>query len=181
VQSFNDGLAHLEAGDAREAEATFRKLARDSPLSFEAHQYLGRALAARRAFSAALAEFDVAIRLSPGEPMPYFDAATALADGAQFDRAFGRVAEGRRLEPSSFYGALTEGLVARAAGQTGRAERAFQEAVRVNPTLAVAHLELGRIAEARGDRDGARREYRRALDGDATLAAARQALDRIAR
>jgi tetratricopeptide (TPR) repeat protein len=181
VKAFNEGLASLESGRGPAAEIAFRRLARQFPLAFEAHQYLARALAARHAFADAIAEFDLAIRLSPREPVLYFDAARTLADGGQFDRAFARVAEGRRLEPSSYSGALTEGLVARAAGQTDRAERAFDEALRVNPILAVAHLELGELAEARGDRDAARREYRRALDGDATLAAARHALDRIGR
>jgi len=71
--------------------------------------------------------------------------------------------------------------VARAAGDPGRAERAFRDAVQMNPTLAVAHLELGRIAEDRAERDLARREYQLALEGDATLAAARRALDHLSR
>jgi len=179
VKAFNEGLANLEQGQLRAAEASFRRLARDYPLAFEAHQYLGRALAARGAFVNAAAEYDVAIGLSPQEPALYFDAARALADAAQFDRAFALTAEGRRLEPSSYFGALTEGLVARAAGQTDRAERALHEAVTLNPTLSVAHLELGRIAESRRDLDGARREYQHALDGDETLAAAREGLVRL--
>jgi len=181
VNTFNDGLVQLESGSVRQAEATFRRLAREFPLAFEPHQYVARALAARRAFDDAVAELDVAIRLSPREAVLYFDQARTLADGAQFDRALSRVAEGRRLEPASYNGALTEGLVARAAGQTDRAERAFQEAIHLNPALALAHLELGRIAEARGDRATARREYQAAADGDAALAAAREALDRISR
>jgi tetratricopeptide (TPR) repeat protein len=159
----------------------FRTLAREFPLAFEPHQYLARALSARRATGDAIAEFDLAIALSPREPVLYFDAARTLADAAQFDRAFERAAQGRRLEPTSSYGALTEGLIARAAGKMDRAERAFREAVELNPSLSVAHLELGRISEARGDRDAARAEYQRALDGDATLAAAREALARVAR
>ena len=181
VTMFNGGLAALETGRTADAEATFRRLAREYPLAFEPHQYLARALAARRATSAAVAELDLAIGLSPREPVLYFDAARALADGGQFDRAFARVAEGRRLDPASFYGALAEGLVARAAGDPERAERAFRDAVQMNPTLAVAHLELGRLAEGRGDRDRARREYQLALDGDATLDAARRALDQLSR
>jgi arylsulfatase A-like enzyme len=181
VKTFNAGLADLELGRAREAEAAFRRLAREFPLAFEPHQYLARALAAQRALAAAAAEFDLALRLSPREPALYFDAARTVADGAQFDRAFALAAEGRRLEPSSYTGALTEGLIARAAGQSERAERALHEAVTLNPTLSVAHLELGRLAESRRDVDGARREYRLALDGDPTLAAARDALDRLGR
>ena len=180
VAAFNEGLSQLETDRAGAAETIFRRLAREFPLAFEAHQYLARALSARRAFPAAIAEFDLAIGLSPREPVLYFDAARTLADAAQFERAFARIAEGRRLEPSSFYGALTEGLVARAARQTDRAERAFHEAIHLNPGLAVAHLELGRLAEARGDRDAARAEYRRAVEGDSTLVDARRAIDRLA-
>jgi choline-sulfatase len=179
VVGFNHALALLEDGRSREAETKFRALARDFPRAFEAHQYLARTLAARRSFPEAIAEFDLTMRLGPREPAVYFDAARALADAAQFNRAFDLVAEGRHLEPASFYGALTEGLIARAAGQAARAERAFAEAIRVNPDLAVAHLELGRLAEARGDRATARTEYRLALDGDSTIAEARQALVRV--
>jgi choline-sulfatase len=181
VKAFNDSLAALETGRAHEAEIGFRRLAREFPLAFEPHQYLARALGARHATADAIAELDLAIQLSPREAVLYFDAARTLADGGQFDRAFVRIADGRRLEPASFYGALTEGLVARAAGQADRAARAFRDAIQMNPTLAVAHLELGQLAESRGDRDAARREYQLALDGDATLDSARRALERVSR
>src|SRR4051812_32271674 len=180
VKAFNESLGALETGGAHNAEIGFRKLAREFPLAFEPHQYLARALAARHATTNAIAELDVAIQLSPREAVLYFDAARMLADGGDFDRAFVRVAEGRRLEPASFYGALTEGLVARAAGQTDRAERAFRAAIQMNPTLGVAHVELAQLAESRGDRDAARREYRLALDGDSTLESARRGLERLA-
>ena len=179
VEAFNASLASLETGRAHDAEIGFRKLAREFPRAFEAHQYLARALAARHATIDAVAEFDLAIQLSPREAAVYFDAARTLADDGQFDRAFVRVAEGRRLEPASFYGALTEGVVARAAGQNDRAERAFRAAVQMNPTLGVAHVELGQLAESRGDRDAARREYRLALDGDSSIDAARRGLERV--
>jgi len=181
VKAFNDSLAMLDTGRAHDAETGFRTLARKFPLAFEPHQYLARALAARRATADAIAELDLAIRLSPREAVLYFDAARTLADGGQFDHAFARVVEGRRLEPASFYGALTEGLVARAAGQPDRAERAFRQAIQMNPTLAVAHLELGQLAESRGDRDAARREYQLALAGDGALDSARRALERVSR
>ena len=181
VSAFNSGLAALETGRAADAEAIFRRLAREHPRAFEAHQYLARALMARHATADAVAELDVAIELGPREPVLYFDSARALADGGQFDRAFARVAEGRRLDPTSFYGAVAEGLVARAAGDADRAARAFRDAVQMNPNLGVAHFELGRIAESRGDRDLARREYQLALDGDPALAPARRALDQLSR
>jgi arylsulfatase A-like enzyme/Tfp pilus assembly protein PilF len=179
VAAFNTGMAQLEAGRTTDAETTFRHLARDFPQAFEPHQYLARALAGRGALAPAIAEIDVAIGLSPRSSVLYFDAARTLADDRRFDRALARVDQGRALEPDSFYGALTEGLVARAAGQPARAEQAYHDAIRLNPALAIAHLELARIAEAAGDRDTATREYRAAVDGDPMLKDARRALDRL--
>jgi tetratricopeptide (TPR) repeat protein len=181
VAAFNRAGGALENGQVRDAEARFRRLVHDFPAAFEAHQYLARALSARHASGDAVGELDTAIQLSPRESPLYFDEARILADEGQFDRAFDRVGEGRRLDAASFYGALTEGLVARAAGQDDRAERALREAIQMNPTLALAHFELGALAERRGDRDGARREYQLAIDGDATLVAARRALERLSR
>jgi tetratricopeptide (TPR) repeat protein len=179
VAAFNAGMNQLDEGRTADAEATFRRLARDFPQAFEPHQYLGRALAARGALPAAIAEIDIAIGLSGRSSVLYFDAARVLADARHFDRALARVERGRALEPDSFYGALTEGLVARAAGQPLRAAKAYRDAIRLNPSLGVAHLELGRIAEAAGDRDAARREYRAAIEGDPSLKDARQALDQL--
>lgn len=181
VNAFNEGLARLEGGRPGDAEARFRALARAYPRAFEAHQYLGRALAARGAHREALAELDAARALAPNEAELDFDGARSLAALSRFDAAFEAVAAGLRLEPSSFEGWLTRGLVARAAGQTAAAEQAFDEALTLNPRLAVAHFELGQLAEARGDRDGARREYRRALDRDTMLQDARDALHRLSR
>jgi arylsulfatase A-like enzyme len=181
VKTFNAAAGALENGRARDAETMFRQLAREFPHAFEAHQYLARALVARQATKEAIAELEVAIQLSPREPVLYFDSARALADEGEFDRAFRRVEEGRRLEPTSFYGPLTEGVVARAARQTDRAEHAFEAALQMNPTLAAAHYELAAIAESRQDRDRARREYQRALDDDPTLDVARAGLARLAR
>jgi len=181
VKTFNAAAGALDNGRARDAETTFRQLIREFPRAFEAHQYLARALVARHATRDAIAELDISIQLSPREPVLYFDAARALADEGEFDSAFRRVDEGRRLEPTSFYGPLTEGVVARAAGQADRAERAFHAALQMNPTLAAAHYELAAIAESRHDRDSARREYQRALDDDPTLDIARAGLARLAR
>jgi arylsulfatase A-like enzyme/Tfp pilus assembly protein PilF len=181
VQAFNDGLMRLESGQPKAAEAVFRELARTFPGAFEAHQYLARALAAQGAFDAAVKEFEVALALSPNEPTVYFDSARALASQRKFEAAFDRVAAGRRQDPRSFYGALVEGLVAKAAGDVLRAERAFTEAVALNPALAAAHFELGLIAESRGQAAAAEAAYRKALEGDPLSNQARTGLDRVTR
>jgi choline-sulfatase len=181
VAAFNAGMTLLEERRPREAEARFRTLVRSYPRAFEPHQYLARSLTARGSYADAMREFDLAIALAPNEAVLYFDAARTQAEASRFDAALASVEAGLRLEPSSFYGWLTRGLVAGAAGRRTEAEQAYREALRLNPVLAVAHFELGRLAEQGGDRSAARAEYRLALDEDATLTEARQALDRIAR
>jgi tetratricopeptide (TPR) repeat protein len=181
VRAFNEGLSRLESGKPKAAETVFRDLARTFPGAFEAHQYLARSLAAQGAFDAAVKEFEVALALSPNEPAVYFDSARALASLKKFEPAFDRVAAGRRQDPRSFYGALVEGLVAKAAGDVPRAERSFTEAVALNPALAAAHYELGLIAESRGDTRSAETSYRKALEGDPLSSQAQRGLDRVSR
>ncbi len=180
VHSFNQALASLEQGQARDAERRFGDLARRFPRSFEAHQYLARALAAERRFADAAAELDAAIALSPRSAALYFDQARVLGDTGAFDRAFERLTQGRALEPSSFESALVEGLLAKASGQPERAERAFRDALRLNPMLSVAHYELGRLAESRGNRAAARTEYEAAVAADPAFEPAKRALDGLA-
>jgi choline-sulfatase len=179
VKSFNDGLAQLETNRPQAAQATFRELARTFPKAFEAHQYLARALVAGGAADEAVKEFELALTLNPSEPSVYFDSARALASVHRFDEAFARVAAGRERDPRSFYGWFVEGVVARAAGTSARAQRAFEEAIAINPSLSAAHYELGALAEARGDRAAAEADYRRALEGDPSSTRARRALDRL--
>jgi tetratricopeptide (TPR) repeat protein len=179
VKTFNAGLEQLEGNDARGAEQTFRSLARQFPRAFEAHQYLARALASRRAYADAAAEYELALTLNATEPALYFDAARALAADRRFDRAFELVKEGRRRDPGSFYGPLAEGFVAAAAGDTDRAERAFDDALARNPGLAAAHFELGHLAESKNDRARAEAEYQKALDADPSMTPARLAVERL--
>jgi len=179
VKAFNSALSLLETGRPREAETRFRALTRSFPRAFEAHQYVGRALAARGAYDEAADAFDLAIALAPREPTLYFDGAKTLASAGRFDAAFDRAAAGLRLEPTSFDGWMTRGLVSRAAGRQDAAEQAYREALTINPQIGLAHLELGRLAETRGHREEARGEYRLALDLDSTLTDARAALERI--
>ncbi|HEX7136680.1 MAG TPA: sulfatase-like hydrolase/transferase, partial [Vicinamibacterales bacterium] len=142
VRSFNEGLAQLETGRPEAAETTFRRLARAFPNAFEAHQYLARALEARGVHTDAVRELDLALTLSPNEAVLYFDSARALAGAGRFDMAFARIAAGRQHDPRSFYGALVEGLVAKASGDLDHAARAFKEALTLNGSLAAAHYEL---------------------------------------
>ncbi len=181
VARFTEGVDALQAGRQPEAERILKDLAHRFPASYEAHQYLGRSLAARGAHDEAIREFDEAHRLSPQTALVEYDVAKSLAAKRQFDAALEHVNKGLVLEPDTFYGYLTKGEVLRAAGDRAKAADAFQKALALSPGLAVAEYELGRLAEDAGDWPGARQHYQRALASDATMTAARRALTRVER
>lgn len=181
VSVFNEATAALDAGQSMQAERGFRRLVVLFPGAFEAHQYLGRALAALGDHDRAVHEFDVAIGLSPRQAILYFDAARSLAARRQFERAFQRIDEGLRLEPTSFYGHVVEGFVARLAGRVPQAVAAFEKALAINGELAVAQYQLGKIAEEGGDRAGALARYRKAIEDDPSFEDAQVALRRLER
>jgi arylsulfatase A-like enzyme/Tfp pilus assembly protein PilF len=179
VGSFYEALDHLEQGAFEMAVRGFRALARQYPLSFEAHQYLGRALAAGGQRAAALDEYEVAIGLNPRFAAVHFDAARVDAALGNSSRARERVRTGLGLEPASFYGHFVHGLVERAAGNPAGAREGFERAVALNERMAPAHFELGILDESSGNRDAALGHYRRALASDETFAAARAAVKRL--
>jgi arylsulfatase A-like enzyme len=179
VTAFYEALDDLEAGHAEAALRGFRAIAREHPLSFEAHQYTGRALAALGRSADALREYDVAIGLNPRASTLRFDAARLELDLGRKADAARRIAAGLAVEPDAFYGRFLEGQLAAAEGRTADAARAYDRAASLNPAFAPAHFELARLAEAGGDAARARAEYRKAVDADPAFEEARRALARL--
>ncbi|HSC28773.1 MAG TPA: sulfatase-like hydrolase/transferase [Vicinamibacterales bacterium] len=179
VGQFYEALDHLERGAFEGATRGFRALAREFPFSFEAHQFLGRSLAASGRRAEALEEYELAIGLNPRFAAIHFDAARVEAALGRFPAARDRVRAGLELEPDSFYGHFVSGLVEQAAGNPAGALAGFERAVALNEGMAPAHFELGALAESAGNRDDALRHYRRAAESDVTFQAARAAVERL--
>ncbi len=149
VSQFTEGLDALQAGHTRDAERTFERLVRSFPASFEVHEYLGRAQAARGAHDEALRSFETARRLSPRTAMIDFDVARSLAALRRFSEAVARVEHGLTLEPDTFYGFVTAGQIHRTAGRRGDAIAAFQKALALSPGLAIAEYSSARSPSTR--------------------------------
>ncbi|MGH9463801.1 MAG: sulfatase-like hydrolase/transferase [Vicinamibacteria bacterium] len=179
ISTFNEALRALGKGDTEQALGGFGELVRRFPASFEAHQYMGRALAAQGDFPGALEAYEAAIHLNPRSGTVYLDAALSLAARKDFEEAFAYVEQGRKVEPESFYGFLIEGTIARQAGRDEQATRAFQAALSINPDLAMADYQLGEMAVERGDTGEAAAHFRNALRIDPFLEQAREALGRL--
>jgi arylsulfatase A-like enzyme/lipopolysaccharide biosynthesis regulator YciM len=177
LSDFNDALQALESKDGKRAERIFTELVEKYPSSFDARQYLGRALFAQGKFDSALNAFHAAIPLSPQSASIYLDVALTLAEKRDFDSAFEYVQQGIDAEPGSFYGFLVEGVVARGAGQDSRAMAAFEKTLSLNPEVAMAEFHLGEMATERGDKEEAIVHYRKALQIDPLFLDARNALN----
>ncbi len=78
---------YREQGDTVEAARLYRELVRRRPNDPEAHNYFGVSLAFQDSLTAALREFDEAIRLDPAYPRPYYSAYYTLARAGQNERA----------------------------------------------------------------------------------------------
>jgi tetratricopeptide (TPR) repeat protein len=123
--------------------------------AFEAHLYLGNAYFMQGRHEDAIGEYDVASQLNPSLSTPHFEAAKALTATGRFERAAARARQGLDLDPGSFYGIYTLGVVHQRAEQWTEAFVAFSRAVELNggdprarANLAGAAMRTGNLAVA---------------------------------
>ena len=102
------------------------------------------------------AEYDIASQLNPGLASTHFEAAKALSAKGDTGAAAERARRGLELEPQSFYGRYTLGVVLQKAGQWPEAFVEFERAVALNGSdpraranLASTALRTNRVEVAR--------------------------------
>ena len=95
---------------------------------------------------AALAEYDIASQLNPGLASAHFEAAKALSAKGDTGAAAERARRGLELEPQSFYGRYTLGVVLQKAGQWPEAFVEFERAVALNGSDPRARANLASTA-----------------------------------
>ena len=152
---FNRALGLLAKGRAAQAEAVLKKLLTVNVRAFDAHLYLGNAYAAQSRFDAALGEYDAAAQLNPSLSMPHFEAAKALSSKGDHTAAVARARQGLDLEPRSFYGLYTLGVVHQKAQQWAEAAAVFTTAIELNGRDPRAHANLAAVSLRLGDLDRA--------------------------
>lgn len=154
-QRFNQALGAMDQGQVALAVPVLKELIAANLRAFEAHLYLGNAYAAQGQAEAALGEYDAASQLNPLWAMPHFEAAKVLIGRGDTAAAIARSRQGLALEPRSFYGLYTSGVVYQRAGLFQDAADAFVRAVnlngrdpRVRANLADVSLRLGALDAA---------------------------------
>ena len=153
---FNRALGLLGQGNGSAAATILRQLLKLNVRAFEAHLYLGNAYLLMARTDAALAEYDIASQLNPALASAHFEAAKALSAKGDTGAAAERARRGLELEPQSFYGRYTLGVVLQKAGQWPEAFVEFERAVALNGSdpraranLASTALRTNRVEVAR--------------------------------
>ena len=129
---FNRALGLLGRGSGAEAATLLQQLLKLNVRAFEAHLYLGNAYFVMGRHEAAIGEYEIASQLNPGLASPQFEAAKALSAKGDSAAAVARARRGLEIEPASFYGRYTLGVVFQKAGQWGDALTEFGRAVELN-------------------------------------------------
>jgi choline-sulfatase len=129
---FNRALGSLTAERPAEAVSQLQQIVKLNVRAFEAHLYLGNAYFMMGKHDAAIGEYDAASQLNPALAAPHFEAAKALSATGDTASAVARARRGLELEPQSFYGHYTLGVVFQKAGEWREALGAFGRAVELN-------------------------------------------------
>jgi choline-sulfatase len=129
---FNRALGLLGRNQPAAAIPVLQRLLKTNVRAFEAHLYLGNAYLMLQRYDAALGEFEVASQLNPALATPYFEAGKALAGKGDTIGAVARARKGLALEPQSFYGYYTLGVIQRRGEQWADAFESFSRAVDLN-------------------------------------------------
>jgi arylsulfatase A-like enzyme/Tfp pilus assembly protein PilF len=156
---FNRALGLLGRGDGAAAATALRQLVKLNVRAFEAHLYLGNAYLLTGKYDAALAEYDVASQLNPGLASPHFEAAKAFSAQGDTAAAAARARRGLEIEPDSFYGRFTLGVVLQKAQQWAEAFAEFERAVALNGRDPRARAGLASAAMRTNNLDTARQQF----------------------
>jgi Flp pilus assembly protein TadD len=150
VAHFNSGLAHLAAGAAEHAEASFRQAIEAAPNLAEAHANLGLALDRRGEKAQAETAYRQAIALGANNPELFLNLGALLAATRRFSEAEAVYGEGLRLNPQ--VPSLWSNLGALHAGQKReeQAEACFRSALALDPEYASARFNLSYLLLRQG-------------------------------
>lgn len=113
----------------------------------EIRDLLGKADSAIRKWDAALAEFQVAIRLNPYEESYYFDLANCLLQQEKFEPAIKVLQDGKRNFDKSAQLELALGVAYYGLRRFPEAAAAFQRTIALDPDVEQPYLFLGKMLD----------------------------------
>lgn len=171
--------ALLAAGDAAGAVAVLERPSAAPDTSFEMLRLCGYAAALAGNNELALARYQAARRLQPGDSLVLSSLGSLLFRKGEFAKAEEALAEFTRLFPADASGWTARAGVALEANELERAQSCVERALALEPARPSALLARARIVEALGRIDEARAGYERVLAFDPADSNAALALVRI--
>ncbi len=152
---FGQAVRHHQAGEAEQAEASYRRVLALQPRHADALHLLGLLAFEAGRHDRARELIGRAIRIEPDRPPYHFNLGNVLAASGQPDAAIMAFGAAIRLRPDHAVARLGLGNALQAAGRPAQAVAAYKGAIDVEPGFADAHAnlgvalkELGRFADA---------------------------------
>ena len=144
-------------GDYTAAAETYRRVIKRAPSLYEAHLFLGDTLRRRRLNTEAEAEFRIAERLRPADPLPYLNLADLQREAFQFPQALATLEDALRAVPPDKREPIlaSRGTTLRQSGEPAaavtalsEAAKSYPESARIQRSLAQSLMDLGKVEEA---------------------------------
>jgi tetratricopeptide (TPR) repeat protein len=123
----------------------------------------GKKLSEASKFDEAIAQFDRAIKLDPGNEAAYFRRALAYQKKGDHDRAIADYDRAIELSPEYVYALYDRGLAHSSKGNLDRSLADFDRVIALGPDRGDAYLCRGIVQARKGDRDKAVADFDRAI------------------
>jgi protein O-mannosyl-transferase len=177
--ALNLGVAHLNAGDLKQAEALFRKTLTLAPSNVRAMWNLASALRQQRRHEEALPLLDETLKLSPDLVRALSEKGRTLGELGRCDEARPILERALSLEPGNLDVMNNLAICFLAAGDPDRAEPLLEKVLATQPSNAAAHANLGILLSRKGKMKEAVAHLKEALRLDPKNGPARRRLDQL--
>lgn len=137
-----------------------------------AHLGLGSALAVQGGSAMAAAEFELAAKLAPQNPIPLHELGRLYAAERKYDKALSTMDKALQLQPGYMPARLDRGDIFVATGALDSALAEYQAAAKALPGLAMAHLKVGAVYQSQKKWTDAEQAFLRAVEADPKMFAA---------
>jgi tetratricopeptide (TPR) repeat protein len=161
---FNRAFSAYKAGELVEAEQLCQQIIAARPDFFDAVYLLGLVQSRRGKKDAALASYDGALNLQPGNAVVHLNRANLLGDLGRYNEALAVYDRCLQLRPNFAEAHFNRGNVLQTLNRYDEAVASYDRATSLRPEFALAHSNRGNALQALKRYDEALASYGRALD-----------------
>jgi choline-sulfatase len=160
---YEEAVAMINAGRAREAIAPLEQLVRDDPPNHVFRQTLAQALRQSGERDRALALYRQAVALAPSDADAWYNLASALQENGNAAEASAAIDEAAKRDPNRPELHNLRGVAKAQRGDLAAADAEFHAAIATDPHDARAWNNLGNLARDSGRLDDALAAYEKAI------------------